>query len=93
MPAGASDRERALAVVRRQGRSSTSFQVLEPDFRYMFVDDDACVAYVDTGYAWVAAGAPLADEARMGEVVVAFVEAAYQDRMASTSGLPPRQGC
>ena len=27
------------------------------------------------------------------ERFVAFVEAAYQDRMASTSGLPPRQGC
>lgn len=75
-PTGAGDRERALAIVRRQGRNSTSSQVLEPDFRYMFVDDDAGVAYVDTGHAWVAAGAPLADEDRMREVIAAFVDAA-----------------
>lgn len=65
-----------LALVRRHGWNATSFQVLERDFRYFFVDDDACVAYVDTGRAWVAAGAPLAAEARVGEIAGAFVAAA-----------------
>jgi len=69
-------RARVLALVRRHGWNATSFQVLERDFRYLFVDDDACVAYVDTGSAWVAAGAPLAAEARVGEVARAFVAAA-----------------
>jgi len=69
-------REKVLALVRRHGWNATSFQVLEPDFHYHFVDDDACVAYVDTGRAWVAAGAPLADEARFGEIAAAFATAA-----------------
>lgn len=69
-------RARVLALVRRHGWNATSFQVLERGFRYFFVDDDACVAYVDTGGAWVAAGAPLAAQARVGEVAGAFVAAA-----------------
>ena len=69
-------RERVLELVRRHGWNATSFQVLEPDFRYFFDDDDACVAYVDTGRAWVAAGAPLADETRVAEVAATFVAAA-----------------
>jgi phosphatidylglycerol lysyltransferase len=74
--AGQADRERVLALVRRHGWNATSFQVLEPEFRYLLVDEDACVAYVDTGRAWVAAGAPLADETRMRDVATAFVTAA-----------------
>jgi phosphatidylglycerol lysyltransferase len=73
-----SEAERAavLALVRRHGWNATSFQVLEPGYRYFFVGDDACVAYVDTGKAWVAAGAPLADDSRMSAVTAAFVAAA-----------------
>ena len=52
------------------------FQVLDPGFRYFFADDDACVAYVDTGRAWVAAGAPLAHETRVAAVAATFVAAA-----------------
>ena len=40
------------------------------------VGDDACVAYVDTGRAWVAAGAPLAPERRLAEVTATFIAAA-----------------
>jgi phosphatidylglycerol lysyltransferase len=69
-------RARVLALVRRHGWNATSFQVLERGFRYFFADDDACVAYVDTGRAWVAAGAPLAAEARVRDVAAAFVGAA-----------------
>ena len=53
-----------LELVRRFGSGVTSFQVLEPGYRYFFPDSEACVAYIDTGRAWVAAGAPLAAEAR-----------------------------
>ena len=62
------ERRRVLAVLRRHGWNATSFQVLEPGFRYWFADDDACVAYVDTGRAWIAAGAPLTDALRLREV-------------------------
>jgi phosphatidylglycerol lysyltransferase len=72
----ASQRERLLSLVRRHGWNATSFQVLEPGYRYFFPDEDACVAYVDTGRAWVAAGAPLAEEERMAAVTAAFVNAA-----------------
>ena len=53
------DRARALALVERHGWNATAFQTVEPGYSYFFHDDDACVAYVDTGSAWVAAGAPL----------------------------------
>jgi lysylphosphatidylglycerol synthetase-like protein (DUF2156 family) len=73
-------RERAMvvALVRRYGWNATSFQVLEPGYRYFFDggDGDACVAYVDTGSAWVAGGAPLAREDRMAAVAEAFIAAA-----------------
>jgi hypothetical protein len=62
------ERRPVLAVLRRFGWNSTSFQVVEPGFRSLFVDDDACVAYVDTGQAWVAAGEPLGAPGRLREV-------------------------
>jgi phosphatidylglycerol lysyltransferase len=66
------ERRRVLAVLRRHGWNATSFQVLEPGFRYWFADDDACVAYVDTGRAWIAAGAPLTEPHRLREVAERF---------------------
>jgi hypothetical protein len=62
-------------LLRQHGWNATSFQVLEPGFEYWF-DGDACVAYVDTGRAWVAAGAPIAAEASLGLVASAFAAAA-----------------
>jgi phosphatidylglycerol lysyltransferase len=59
-------------VLRRHGWNATSFQVLEPGFRYWFADDDACVAYVDTGHAWIAAGAPLTEAHRLRDVAEQF---------------------
>ena len=70
------ERERVLELLRRHGWNATSFQTLESDFRYWFHGDDACVAYVDTGAAWVAAGAPIAAPERLADVAGAFVEAA-----------------
>jgi phosphatidylglycerol lysyltransferase len=70
------ERRRVLKALARHGWNSTSFQVLEPGFRYWWGDDDACVGYVDTGRAWVMAGAPLAEPARFSEVMGAFRAAA-----------------
>ena len=70
------DRGRVLALLRLHGWNATSFQALEPGFRYFFDGEDACVAYVDTGSAWVAAGAPIAPEGRLAEVAGRFGEAA-----------------
>lgn len=70
------DRERVLALLKRHGWNATSFQILEPGFRYWFDGDDACVGYVDTGRCWVAAGAPVAPPERCGEVTQRFAQAA-----------------
>jgi phosphatidylglycerol lysyltransferase len=41
---------------------------------------DACVAYADTGSAWVVAGAPITAPERLREVVGRFVDAAREQR-------------
>ena len=79
------DRQRALALLRRHGWNATSFQILEPGFLYWFDDHEAheaeaCVAYLDTGRAWVAAGAPIAGPERAPEVALRFVAAAAAHR-------------
>jgi phosphatidylglycerol lysyltransferase len=85
-PASDGDRQRALALLRRHGWNATSFQILEPGFFYWFDDQDdlgedgACVAYLDTGRAWVAAGAPIAGLERAPEVALRFVAAAAARR-------------
>lgn len=66
---------RVLGLLRKHGWNATSFQVLEPGFSYWFAED-GCVAYVDTGRAWVAAGAPIAREDQIESVAGAFVAAA-----------------
>ncbi|HET9951134.1 MAG TPA: DUF2156 domain-containing protein [Candidatus Eisenbacteria bacterium] len=60
-------------MLRAHGWNATSFQVLEPGFRYWFDGEDACVAYVDTGRAMVVAGAPIAPIERFGDVTRAFL--------------------
>lgn len=70
------ERRRAHALIVQHGWNSTSFQVLEDGYQYWFWGDEACVAYVDTGRAWVVAGAPIAPEAQLGEVVTRFLEEA-----------------
>src|SRR5690349_19805634 len=73
MDPAAADRARVLALLKAHGWNATSFQVLEPGFRYWFDGDDACVAYVDAGGSMVVAGAPITSLARMAEVTRAFV--------------------
>jgi phosphatidylglycerol lysyltransferase len=67
---------RAEALVRSHGWNATAAQTLARGYRYFFDGEDACVAYVDTGAAWVAAGAPIASADRLDAVARAFVAAA-----------------
>src|SRR5664279_5918833 len=67
-----STRRRALELLCRFGWNATSFQILEPGFSYWFYGDDACVAYVDTGHAWVVAGAPISPENMLSQVADGF---------------------
>ncbi|HEY4186461.1 MAG TPA: phosphatidylglycerol lysyltransferase domain-containing protein [Polyangia bacterium] len=71
---------RLSALLRRHGWNATSFQLREQGFSFFWSDDDACVGYVDTGRAWVAAGAPVAAPERLAEVAKAFVAAARAAR-------------
>jgi phosphatidylglycerol lysyltransferase len=70
-------RRRVLDLVCRYGWNATAFQTLGTGYQYFFCGD-GCVAYLDTGAAWVAAGAPISADARLREVAVGFVEAARQ---------------
>ncbi len=84
---------RALALLRRHGWNATSFQILEPGFRYWFdgPGDEACVAYIDTGRAWVAAGAPIAAPELVWVAAQRFVTAAAaQGRRACFFGTEER---
>jgi phosphatidylglycerol lysyltransferase len=71
----AEQRERAHELVRRHGWNATSFQTLEQGYRYFF-EADGYVAYVDTGRAWVVAGAPIAPPAQIVPVLTAFLQSA-----------------
>jgi phosphatidylglycerol lysyltransferase len=78
-------RPRVLALLREHGFNATSFQALEDGFDYWFDPaGGACVAYVDNGGAWVAAGAPICAEAQLAAVAQRFVDAArHAGRRAS----------
>lgn len=68
-----------LRLLRQHGWNASSFQVLERGFSYWF-EGDACVAYVDTGQAWVAAGAPIAAEKDLERVALRFAEVAAEKK-------------
>lgn len=70
------NKRRVLELLRKYGHNTTSFQILEPGLEYWFDGDDACVAYADTGGAWVAAGGPVCTRERELEVMQRFTEAA-----------------
>lgn len=65
--------ERVLTLLKRFGTQSTSFQVLEPGYRYWF-DGDACIAFADVKGAWVTAGEPIAAPDRQQHALRAFME-------------------
>jgi phosphatidylglycerol lysyltransferase len=82
-PVPAPERARALEALRRFGWNATSFQVLGSGFSYWFSRDESFVAYVDTGRAWVAAGAPVCATENLSAAARAFVsEAARRGRDA-----------
>jgi phosphatidylglycerol lysyltransferase len=70
-------RRRALALVLRYGWNATSFQTLGRGYDYFF-HGDACVAYVDTGAAWIVAGAPISAPGQLAPTARAFVGAAQR---------------
>jgi phosphatidylglycerol lysyltransferase len=74
-------RRRVLSLLRRHGRATTSFQALGPAMRHLFFGDDACVAYVDTGVAWVAAGPPIGAENVMPKIANRFLDEARRAGM------------
>lgn len=77
LPVALSPRERARLFVRAHAWNATSAQVLGPGYRYWFDDDGrGCVAYQDTGSAWVVAGAPICAAAHRSVLVEAFAAAA-----------------
>ncbi|HEX5100102.1 MAG TPA: DUF2156 domain-containing protein [Polyangiaceae bacterium] len=76
MPHADDARTRVLAALERFGWNATSFQTLGSEFLYWFAADGSPVAYVDTGRAWVAAGAPIAPEAALDAVAREFAQAA-----------------
>ncbi|MDB4934988.1 MAG: hypothetical protein JWP87_1960 [Labilithrix sp.] len=92
-------RERVLALLRAHGWNATSFQVLEHGFAYWFDPvTDGCVAYVDTGRAWVAAGSPIAAVEELAACGERFASAAHaagrrvcffavEDRFAERDGV------
>ncbi len=84
-------RQRTLELLRRFGWNATSFQVLEPGFSYWFCGNDACVAYVDTGHAWVVAGAPITSASRLSQVADRFVtEGQRRQRRVAFFATEPR---
>lgn len=84
-------RQRARALVARFGWNALSAQVLRSGFRYWLPGGDAAVAYVDTGRAWIAAGAPIADGPHLRDVAEAFVAAARAEgRRAAFFGVEDR---
>ncbi len=67
------ERDRLLALLKRHGHNTTSFQILEPGLHYWFDGDDACVAYAEAGRSWVVAGGPIAPAEREREVMKRFI--------------------
>ena len=70
-------RHRARELIVRHGWNATAYQTLGEGYSYFF-HRDGCVAYVDTGSAWVVAGAPIAETSDLAITTTAFVEAARQ---------------
>lgn len=68
-------RRRAASYMARFGREGMSFLSLKSESSYWF-GAGGCVAYVDTGASWVAAGAPLCAPGDTEAVAAAFVKAA-----------------
>jgi len=71
----AENRDRAHALVRRHGWNTTALQTAGEGFSYLFCGD-GYLAYVDTGRAWVGAGAPVCPPEALPDLVQTFMQAA-----------------
>jgi phosphatidylglycerol lysyltransferase len=76
LPPSPQARARAFELIQQYGWNATAFQTLEAGYTYFFHGADACIAYVDTGHAWVAAGAPIAPPHLLVATATAFRDAA-----------------
>lgn len=74
-----SKRAAALELVKKHGRTTTSFRALGDDLHLWF-DEDACVAYTQSGSSWVVAGSPIAPPHREIEVMERFAAEATRRR-------------
>ena len=73
-PKHTTDRQRALAILKRHGLHATSFQLLEQGMSYWFDDAaDAFIGFVREGSRRLVAGPPVAAPEEVGEVVRRFV--------------------
>jgi len=84
---GIDPRERVRTLLRTYGRNTCSSQALDLGLELWFDDDTeggACVAYADTGSAWIAAGDPIGPDDQADEVASRFCAA------ASRAGKRPR---
>lgn len=80
----------AEAFVLRHGYHATAMQTGADEFEF-FVRPEGAVAYVDTGSAWVVAGAPFTDEASLPALTEAVVaEARARARRICFFGVEPR---
>lgn len=72
-------REEAAPFLLRYGWNATVFQTSAPEFEFCVLDEGA-VAYVDTGSAWVVAGAPFASPEKLRAVAEQFLRRAQAER-------------
>lgn len=68
------------ASLSQYGWNSISFQVLESGFHYHHFSPQACIAYHDTGGAWVVAGPPIAARDSWRALTEAAVQRARAER-------------
>ncbi len=80
-PEPTEEQARVLTLLERYGTAATSFQILEPGYRYWFAPEDkGVVAFVETAGYRVVAGAPVSDGDNMATLALAFVAASHQAR-------------
>ena len=68
------------ALLTQFGWNSISFQVLESGFEHHHFSPQACMAYHDTGSAWVVAGPPIAARSHWAEHTHAALQWAHTQR-------------
>ncbi len=79
--------DRVAALLERYGHDTVCGQALEPGLSHWFDGDEACVAYRDTGGAWIAAGGPICSDDARESTMQSFAKAAKE------AGRRPRFFC